>query len=101
MTYRWTPALRDALIAAELKEVLYAYSSDDAGSDENGVGYLTRSMIALASIPLDSTLEPTEAELAAAVAQDGDCEVGPTWAWVDQLVQFYYGNSPTVVKLQR
>jgi hypothetical protein len=100
MTYRWTAALRDALIEAELGEQLYAYDGDRDPEDE-AKAYLTASMIALASIPLNSTLTPTEAELAAAIACDGDVVPGPTWAWIDQLVQFYYGNSPTVVELQR
>lgn len=96
--YRWTPALRDALISAELREQLYAYNSDNDPNNDTTT-YLVRSMTMLASIPLNSIVQPTGDE----VEVDGDVEPAPTWEWVAQLVSFYYGNelTPTVVELMK
>ena len=96
--YRWTVALRDALISAELREQLYAYNSDN-DPDDATTKYLIRSMSTLASIPIGGELKPTGDE----VEVDGDVEPAPTWEWVAQLVAFYYGNelTPTVVELMR
>jgi len=93
VAYRWTPALRDALIGCEFKEMPGTFGVDDY---EDMARYVIASMTALTSIPLNSTLEPTGDE----VEVDGDVEPAPTWEWVDQLVQYYYGNSPTVLALQ-
>lgn len=82
MTYTWTPALRDALIELEVQNIVTSFVPADVEAP------MIASMTALASIPLNSTLEPTGDE----VEDDGDLEPAPTWAWVNQLIQFYYGN---------
>lgn len=87
--YKWTTALRDGLIQCELEEMPGTFAEDD---QEGMARYMIASMTALMSIPLNSTLEPTGDE----VEEDGDVEPAPTWAWIDQLVQFYYPNHTLV-----
>lgn len=82
--YRWTVALRDALIEAEVDNIVLSFTPDDVPE------HMTRSMVALASIPIGGELVPTGDE----VERDEDVKPAPTWEWVNQLVQFYYGNGP-------
>lgn len=89
MKYTWTSELRDALIKCELEEMPNTFADDD---QEGMARYMIASMTALTSIPLNSIVEPTGDEVEA----DGDVEPAPTWEWVDQLMQFYYGNHTLV-----
>lgn len=92
MTIHWTARLRDELIKCELKEMPSTFAKDDR---EGVARYLIASMTALTSIPLGSDLEVSDEEV------DGDVEPAPTGDWVDQLLQFYYGNSAYPYELMK
>lgn len=88
----YTARLRDALIKCEVKEMPNTFAQDD---QEGVARYLIASLTALTSIPLGSDLEVSDEEV------DGDVPIGPTGDWVDQLVQYYYGNSAYAIELMK
>ena len=92
MTIHWTARLRDALIKCELGEMPDTFADDD---QESAARYLIASMTTLTSIPLGSDLEVSDEEV------DGDVEPAPTGDWVDQLIQYHYGNSSYPYELMK